>query len=155
MRELCFGMALREKVKNFKTTRIICRTGNPIDLDDLQIVNLKESKSIILLDNDSENSDSQIIKSIVAITTQTFNRKTPFHITAEIKDKKNLAVAKMVGKDEVELILSDEVISRIMVQTSRQSGLSVVYIELLDFDGDEIYFSKAQAFLQDVSCSEV
>ena len=134
---------IREKVKKFKTTRIICRTGNPIDLDDLQIVNLKESKSIILLDNDSENSDSQIIKSIVAITTQIFNRKTPFHITAEIKDKKNLAVAKMVGKDEVELILSDEIISRIMVQTSRQSGLSVVYIELLDFDGDEIYFSKA------------
>ena len=46
----------------------------------------------------------------------------------------------MVGGDEVELILSDEIISRIMVQTSRQSGLSVVYIELMDFGGDEIYF---------------
>ena len=79
---------IREKVKNFKTTRTICRTGNSIDLDDLQIVNLKESKSIILLDNDSENSDSQIIKSIVAISAQTFNRTTPFHITAEVKDKK-------------------------------------------------------------------
>ena len=78
---------IRDKVKNFKTTRIICRTGNPIDLDDLKIVNLEESKSIILLDNDSENSDSQIIKSIVAITTQAFERKVPFHITAEIKDK--------------------------------------------------------------------
>ena len=51
-------------------------------------MNLKESKSIILLDNDSENSDSQIIKSIVAISAQTFNRTTPFHITAEVKDKK-------------------------------------------------------------------
>ena len=134
---------IKDKVKNFQTTRIICRTGNPMDLDDLKIVNLRESKSIIILDNESGNSDSQIIKSIVAITTQAFNRTTPFHITAEIKDKKNLTVAKMVGKDEVELILSDEIISRIMVQTSRQAGLSVVYMELLDFDGDEIYFAKA------------
>jgi len=33
------------------------------------------------------------------------------------------------------------------VQTSRQSGLSVVYTELLDFDGDEIYFSEQPALV--------
>ena len=66
----------------------------------------------------------------------------PYHITAEMEDKKNFDVAKMVGKDEVELILSDEIISKIMVQTSRQSGLSVVYQDLMDFDGDEIYFRR-------------
>ena len=48
----------------------------------------------------------------------------------------------MVGKDEVELLLSDDLISRIMVQTCRQSGLSVVYTELMDFDGAEIYFNE-------------
>ena len=31
-------------------------------------------------------------------------------------------------------------IARIIAQTCRQSGLSVVYTELLDFEGDEIYF---------------
>jgi hypothetical protein len=48
----------------------------------------------------------------------------------------------MVGGDEVQLVLAGEVISRIAAQTCRQSGLSVVYTELLDFDGDEIYFQE-------------
>jgi len=48
----------------------------------------------------------------------------------------------MVGGEEVELILTDEFISWMMVQTSRLSGLSVVYTDLLDFGGDEIYFHK-------------
>jgi ion channel POLLUX/CASTOR len=131
---------IRLKVGNTANTRVICRTGSPVDVDDIYIANPFDSKSIIILDKDNENSDSQIIKTIVAIVTNPKRRKEPYHITAEIQDSKNFEVAKMVGKDEVELILSDDFISRIMVQTSRQSGLSVVYIELMDYGGDEIYF---------------
>jgi hypothetical protein len=40
----------------------------------------------------------------------------------------------------VELVLVPDLLSRITVQTCRQSGLSVAYLELLDFGGDEIYF---------------
>jgi voltage-gated potassium channel Kch len=133
---------IRDKVGNTGNTKVICRTGNPIDVHDLYIANPFETKSIIILDKDNENSDSQIIKTIVAIVTNPKRRKAPYHITAEMENKKNFEVAKMVGGDEVELILSDEIISRIMVQTSRQSGLSVVYIELMDFGGDEIYFME-------------
>lgn len=134
---------IKDKVGSTGTTHVICRTGNPIDVHDLQIANPFDTKSIIILDKDNENSDSQIIKTIVAIVTNPNRRKEPYHITAEMEDKKNFDVAKMVGKNEVELILSDEIISRIMVQTSRQSGLSVVYQDLMDFDGDEIYFEDA------------
>ena len=133
---------IRLKVGDTANTRVICRTGSPIDVDDIYIANPFDSKSIIILDKDNENSDSQIIKTIVAIVTNPKRRKEPYHITAEIQDSKNFEVAKMVGKDEVELILSDDFISRIIVQTSRQSGLSVVYIELMDYGGDEIYFME-------------
>lgn len=138
---------IQDKVGNTRNTKVICRTGNPIDLHDLYIANPFDTKSIIILDKDNENSDSQIIKTIVAIVTNPERRKEPYHITAEIEDKKNFEVAKMVGKDEVELILSDEIISKIMVQTSRQSGLSVVYIELMDFGGDEIYFVEEESLI--------
>ena len=134
---------IKDKVGSTGNTQVICRTGNPIDVHDLQIANPFDTKSIIILDKDNENSDSQIIKTIVAIVTNPNRRKAPYHITAEMEDKRNFDVAKMVGGDEVELILSDEIISRIMVQTSRQSGLSVVYQDLMDFDGDEIYFEDA------------
>ncbi|MEM6735446.1 MAG: potassium transporter TrkA [Bacteroidota bacterium] len=134
---------IKDKVGNTRNTQVICRTGNPIDVHDLQIANPFDTKSIIILDKENENSDSQIIKTIVAIVTNPNRRKEPYHITAEMEDKRNFEVAKMVGGDEVELILSDEIISRITVQTSRQSGLSVVYQDLMDFEGDEIYFEDA------------
>lgn len=138
---------IKDKVGNTGNTQVICRTGNPIDVHDLQIANPFDTKSIIILDKENENSDSQIIKTIVAIVTDPQREKmrgsNPYHVTAEMEDKKNFNVAKMVGKNEVELILSDEIISKIMVQTSRQSGLSVVYQDLMDFDGDEIYFEDA------------
>jgi hypothetical protein len=38
--------------------------------------------------------------------------------------------------------LVSDLISRITVQTCRQSGLSIIYTELLDFGGDEIYFNR-------------
>lgn len=145
---------IKDKVGNTGNTQVICRTGNPIDVHDLKIANPFDTKSIIILDKENENSDSQIIKTIVAIVTDPKREKLrgaanqrPYHVTAEMEDKKNFDVAKMVGKDEVELILSDEIISKIMVQTSRQSGLSVVYQDLMDFDGDEIYFEDAPSLV--------
>ncbi|MEQ8417852.1 MAG: hypothetical protein RIB71_25445 [Imperialibacter sp.] len=133
---------IRDKIPDHKNTKIVCRTGDPIDLHDLDIGNPAGSKSIIILDKENENSDSQIIKTILAITSSDTRRETPYHITAEIKHSENYEVAKMVGKEEVELILSDEFVSKVMVQTSLQSGLSVVYTELMDFGGDEIYFME-------------
>lgn len=133
---------IRNKLSSLKNTKVICRQGVPNDLVDLAISNPIASKSIIVLANEEGNADPLTIKTILAITNNPNRRKEPYHIIAEIKDEKNLEVAKMVGKDEVELVLTDDVIGRIMVQTSRQSGLSIVYTELMDFDGAEIYFNE-------------
>ncbi|MFL5763787.1 MAG: CASTOR/POLLUX-related putative ion channel [Bacteroidia bacterium] len=133
---------VRDKLGNTKNTKIICRSGSPNDMADLAIANPQAARSIIILAPEEGNADPQTIKTILAITNNPDRREEPYHIVAEIKDEKNLEVAKMVGKDEVELVLTDDVIARIMVQTSRQSGLSIVYTELMDFDGAEIYFNE-------------
>ncbi|MDQ3048763.1 MAG: potassium transporter TrkA [Bacteroidota bacterium] len=133
---------VRDKIGDMKNTRVICRSGSPNDLVDLAIVNPQATRSIIVLAPEEGNPDPLTIKTILAITNNPDRREEPYHIVAEIKDEKNLEVAKMVGKDEVELVLTDDVIARIMVQTSRQSGLSIVYTELMDFDGAEIYFNE-------------
>lgn len=127
-------------------TKVICRSGSPIDLDDLEIVNPHATRTIIILSPEEySDPDSQVIKMILAITNNPRRRPEPYHIVAELRDPKNIAVAKMIGGDEVEIILPSELISRITVQTSRQTGLSVVYKELLDFGGDEIYFKNEPA----------
>lgn len=132
---------IRAKVGDTKNTRVVCRSGSPIDLVDLEIVNPHAAKSIIILSpDDTFDADAQVIKMILAITNNPHRRAEPYQIVAELRDEKNLEVARIVGKDEAQLILSSDVTARITVQTCRQVGLSVVYTELLDFDGDEIYF---------------
>lgn len=137
---------LREKVPAWKNTKIICRSGNPAVPASLAAGSPNEAKSIIILTTEgSANPDAQTLKTILALTNHADRKQAPYHITAEIKDSKNLEVTKMVGGQELELIGSDELIAKVAVQTCRQSGLSAVYQELLDFDGMEMYFTPAGA----------
>ncbi|MCE7873039.1 potassium transporter TrkA [bacterium CPR1] len=133
---------IRSEVGNLRRTRVICRSGNPNSLVDLDIVNPYQARSIIVLSPEEGNADSQTIKTILAVTNNPDRRPEPYHIVAEIKDERNLEVARMVGKNEVELLLADDLVARVMVQTCRQSGLSVVYTELMDFEGAEIYMRQ-------------
>lgn len=134
---------IRQKVGKTRNTRVVCRTGSSMDLPDLELVSIHSSRSIIVLSPDEkDNPDSDEIKTILAITNNPNRREEPYHIVAEIRDPRNMEVARMVGKDEVELVLIGNLIARIIAQTCRQSGLSVVYSELMDFDGDEIYFKN-------------
>jgi ion channel POLLUX/CASTOR len=138
---------IRSQLADLKNTKVICRKGSPNDMAELSIVNPQAAKSIIILSPEEGNADPLTIKTILAITNNPNRREAPYHIVAEIKDEKNIEVAKMVGKDEVELVLTDDIIGRIMVQTSRQSGLSIVYTELMDFDGAEIYFNEEKELI--------
>lgn len=134
--------ALRERVGPTGRTRLVCRTGSPIDLNDLALVSLPTSKSIIILAPENEYPDADVIKTLLAVLNRQDRRPEPYHIVAELRDPKNVGVARMVGKHEVEVVLVSDLIARVVAQTCLQSGLSVVYTELLDFGGDEIYFAN-------------
>lgn len=138
---------IREKLGKNAHTAIVCRSGKPIDLNDLDRASVQTSKAIVILRPDGEDPDAETIKTILAVTNNPHRRSQPYHIVAEICDEKNLEIARLVGKDEVELILTDHLISRIIAQTCRQSGLSIVYSDLLDYGGNEIYFKFEPALV--------
>ena len=134
---------LRARVTNTGKTRIICRSGDPMDLTDLEISNPHTARSIVILaPEQGDDPDAIVIKTALALTNNPRRKAGAYHIVAEIRQQRNLEAARLVGRDEAHWVLAADLISRITVQTCRQSGLSVVYTELLDFDGDEIYFSS-------------
>lgn len=137
---------IKEKINSRGRTRIVCRTGNPIDLDDLEIVNPHEAKSIIIVSPDDLNSDSQNIKCILAIVNHPNRKKEFYHIVAEIHTDKHKEIANIIGGDELTLVISNDVIARIAVQTCLQSGLSVIYNKLLDFSSVEVYMHTIKEF---------
>ncbi|MBC7264056.1 MAG: potassium transporter TrkA [Chloroflexi bacterium] len=136
---------IRDKVGSTGRTRAVCRRGSPIEMSDLDIVSLQTAHSIIIPSPEGDDPDSSVIKALLAITNNPNRRPEPYHIVAEIRNPKNREVAQIVGRDEVELVLVGDLVARITAQICRQPGLSVVYTELLDFEGDEIYFHAEPA----------
>jgi len=136
---------IRSKFPSTRNTRVICRSGNPLDLDDLAVVDPHSARSIVVLAPETENPDIHVIKSVLAITNNPARKREPYHVVAEIRDAKNLEAAALVGGKEAIYVQGEELIARVTAQTCRQSGLSVVYTELLDFDGAEIYFKSEPA----------
>ncbi len=134
---------IRARVATVGSTRVICRSGSPMDPTDLEIVSPHAAKSIIVLPPEDENADSAVIKTVLAITNHPNRRAELYHIVTQIRNPKNMELLKMIGQhDNIQAVLSGDLVARITAQTSRQSGLSVVYTELLNFGGDEIYFTK-------------
>jgi len=134
---------LRAHIPKPGKTRIIVRSGDPMSLADLELSNPHTASSVVILAPEgSEDPDSVVIKTTLALTNNPRRKDSPFHIVGEIQDPNNIEAARLVGRDEAHWVLAGDLISRITVQSCRQSGLSVVCTELLDFDGDEIYFTE-------------
>lgn len=129
---------LRAKVDDFRGTRVICRNGSPMDIDDLRLSSHTTARSVILLaPQESEDPDSEVIKTLLALTHA--GPDGP-RIVAEIRNPTNLEAARLVGADRTVLLDIRETVAKLVVQTSRQSGAAAVYTELFDYGGDEIYF---------------
>ncbi len=128
---------IKAKVPDTRGTRIICRSGSPMDIDDLRLSSHGSARSVILLAPDSEDPDSEVIKTLLALTHA--GPDGP-RIVAEIRNPSNLETARLVGAGRAVLLDIRETVAKLVVQTSRQSGAAAVYTELFDYDGDEIYF---------------
>lgn len=128
-----------------RRVRVICRSGDPCDPTDLAIVNPGEAKSIIVLAPEGEDADAQVIKTVLAITNGPGRSTRPLQVVAEVREAGNVELARTVGGSEVQVVLADDLIARILVQSTRQSGLSGVFSELLGFDGSEIYTAHVPA----------
>lgn len=133
---------IQQKVESTGKTRVVCRSGDPMDMADLSIASLNTAKAIVVLSPGGDDPDAEVIKIVLAIVNHPKRRAEPYHIVAEIYDPKNMESARVAGGDEVEWVLVGDFVARVIAQTCRQSGLSVVYTELMDFGGDEIYFTQ-------------
>jgi voltage-gated potassium channel Kch len=139
---------VRDRVGDMKNTRIICRSGSSIDLNDLEIVSPHTARAIIVLPPEEDEADSYVLKTVLALVNNPNRREDKYQIVTQIRDPNNMDVLRMVGaKDDVHAVLVGDLIARVVAQTSRQSGLSVVYTELINFSGDEIYFKEEHSLV--------
>ena len=155
-----------DKLQHFNN-RIICRTGDPTDVEDLEFVKPRTAKSIVILAPAGQDHDSQVIKTILAVQHAKHHDKSDennlSHIVYELRDaEKNWELAELVSAQQTveksdgteqtkqPRVLptdSSDVIARLIAQTCRQAGMSEIYTELLEYNDNQIYFKPVKCVL--------
>lgn len=138
----------RDRIEDAKTTRIICRSGVTSSLQTLEKVSTTEAKSIVILndatvdasDEEKALADARVLKTIMAVIACTGEENLP-PVVAEIHQENIQKLARNISPS-ITIIEEHTVLAKLMVQTSRVSGLALVYDNLVGFDGCEFYYSK-------------
>jgi voltage-gated potassium channel Kch len=139
MDKVAMEEGIADKIKDLKNTRVICRSGDPTVLFDIGLASPETCRSVIIMSPETDDADPQVIKTILALVNDPDRRPDKFQIAAELREAESVDLARVVGGGEVQIVLADDLIARVMVQSTREPGLSAVFVELLDFDGCEIY----------------
>ena len=128
--------ALRDRVGDFGSTRLVCRSGDTADPRALDLVNARGARSIIIVGAD----DAATVKTLLALRTMGGD-DAERHIVAEMADEGITQSTRSLFGPRLVAVNSDSVVAELTAQACRQRGLSAVFRELLDFDGDEVYFA--------------
>ncbi|MEN3535998.1 potassium transporter TrkA [Microbispora sp. ZYX-F-249] len=134
--------AVRARVGDTGRTRLVCRTGSPTEPADLGLMSLNTARAIVVLSPEQDDPDAQVIKTLLALAKRAGEHPP---VVASIAASRNMAAARLAGGPRVHLVDSDDIAARLLVQSSRQSGMSVVSMDLLNFDGSEIYLRREPA----------
>ncbi len=133
---------LRDLIPDSKTTRIVCRRGEPFVAKNLELANLNRARSVVIVGG---GNDTMVVKTLLAIraarAADGLDDSEAAHIVAEVVDNGTARSLKSLLGERLVTVSSDEVVAELTAQACRQRGLSGVFRELLDFDGDEMYFA--------------
>ncbi|MEL6546671.1 MAG: hypothetical protein AAFQ82_18745 [Myxococcota bacterium] len=136
--------SLRVDLPDRRNTRIVTRSGGTSSLNSLNHVAAGDAKSAIVLAHCEENaspeakaaSDAKVVKTCLALNALGGD----YPIVAEVFEERNRSVVQGIAPERITVIDTQSILAKVMVQTSRTSGLSTVYAELLSFEGCEMYF---------------
>jgi hypothetical protein len=126
--------------------KVILRSGSPSNIFELKRVAFDQAQSIVVLagsprDSDASGRDVEAIKTAMLLSSFPDWTGTKPVLVSEITRKQNADIARIAGRNEISVVSSSEVISKVIVQAARQKGLSFVYSEILSADGNSIRVS--------------
>jgi voltage-gated potassium channel Kch len=133
---------IASRAEGLGNLKVVTRTGDPTNPGDLKRTNISNAKSVIILDSD-DSGDATVVSTVLAVKAVNANPALP--IIAEVDDVYTAEALQTATNGQVISVRSHDVIARVTAQASRQPGLAAVTLDLLDFDGDEIYFQNVPA----------
>lgn len=133
---------IESRTEGLGKLRIHLLSADPTNPLDLKRVNISGAKSVIVLDSDT-TGDAAVVSTVLAI--KSIDTNPSLRIVTELDDFETAQALVSASHGRVIPVLMHDVIARVTAQASRQPGLSAVILDLLDFAGDEIYFTAIPA----------
>jgi ion channel POLLUX/CASTOR len=138
---------LDDKIQYRSRTKIVVRSGSSVAMSHLAKIAIGRARAVVVLVDerdavDPDKADARVMKTLMAI----FNhpdlggRKQPLRVTAEVMQAHNQELAVIASNGLARVVKTDEMISKVILQTARISGLAAVYDELFRFEGNEFHF---------------
>ena len=143
---------IRDNISEFMTTRVITRSGVVTNINNLKKVMAGKAKSIIIMnsaaswrpENEKRLADALVLKSIMSIMAVSKGEKHP-PIVCEIHSNRDQDLAENISSGTVKALNEVSVLSKMIAQLAlSRNGLSVVYSDMVGFDGNEFYFFKPE-----------
>jgi hypothetical protein len=146
---------LRDRVGEAYSSRsVILRSGTPLRIEHLQRVAALDAASVLLPAADvspstAANPDTYAIKTLLSLASFVGDRdyaSAPL-VVAEILDARKMITARRAYPGPLELVATNQLISRLVAQNIRHPGLADVYASLLAMgEGSEIYARECPQF---------
>ena len=139
---------IRDNISDFVTTRVITRSGVVTNIKNLKKVMAEQAKSIIIMNSaaswmpkeERKLADALVLKSIMSIIAVCDGEEHP-SIICEIHSDRDRDLAENISNGTVKALNEVSVLSRMIAQLAlSRNGLSVVYSDMVGFDGNEFYF---------------
>lgn len=138
---------LQEKIQSRDRTRIVVRSGNSVTMSHLTKIAIGRARAVVVLVDEADASepdkaDARVMKTLMAIFNHgdLAGRKDELRVTAEVMQAHNQELAVIASNGKARVVKTDEMISKVILQTARISGLASVYDELFRFEGNEFHF---------------
>jgi hypothetical protein len=138
---------LRERLGSlWNDRRVLLRAGTPLRIDHLERVAFREAAVLILpgadfAERNPEAVDAETVKTLLSVSTHAAGSVPPLAVV-ELYDGRRSDVARGAYAGELEVLLADDIISRIIVQDVRHPGLFRVFSELLELDAGNALFVR-------------
>jgi len=133
--------------EDLKGTLVVCRSGRITNETDLKKVSARHARSIIILADTSiaaDASDARAVRVVMCLAKifQEQESKVNGHLVVELCDVDNKDLIPLIAPMKCEVVVSHDMIGRMMIVSARQPGLTQVLQQILTFDGAEFYFKR-------------
>jgi ion channel POLLUX/CASTOR len=132
-----------------KNLRVSFKFGDTSDRETLDSLDLTSYQHVILLcygDNlELQEADSKTLMTLLHLRDIESIKGEAYSIVSEMLDVKNRALAEIAKADD--FIVSDELAGLLLTQIAENKELGVVFDDLFDSDGSEIYLKPASDYV--------